>query len=396
MFKYHRWTLANILPVAFVLGTIAIIWSLYLWLHLLPLLRVDQQSGACVVAGVSNKSDSCAASAISRGLAEAIIQQALTVMCLTCFFKAVFTEPGSVPDALEWLGEGFNASRGPEEIGVKPEVSGTNVGPKLKQGIHPQPHEVKHTGARRFCKWCQKYKPDRSHHCRVCRSCILRMDHHCPWIANCVGFQNHKYFFLLVLYSLLDCIFVISTMTEAIYRALYEETHFLHRFLLVFAMTLAVIMSALLIVFSLFHSWLLIRATTTIEFCEKTYMHAGGSHRGAAKSIYARSLIDNIKAVLGEEVYLWFLPMSPPRGDGLSFPVGRELDDGCSDGETTALLSGHGRSEGSSNSFPMSSHQEASVQAAGEREEQELAEDAPATQPPKDAPEVTSASAAAA
>merc|ERR1719162_2092439 len=27
-------------------------------------------------------------------------------------------------------------------------------------------------------------------------TCVLRMDHYCPWIGNCVGFRNHKYFLL--------------------------------------------------------------------------------------------------------------------------------------------------------------------------------------------------------
>lgn len=47
--------------------------------------------------------------------------------------------------------------------------------------------ERKREGTRRVCKWCDKYKPDRAHHCRQCRQCILKMDHHCPWIYNCVG-----------------------------------------------------------------------------------------------------------------------------------------------------------------------------------------------------------------
>ncbi|CAL1171994.1 unnamed protein product [Cladocopium goreaui] len=43
------------------------------------------------------------------------------------------------------------------------------------------------------CRHCGP-RPARSHHCRSCDRCILRMDHHCPWMDNCVGLQNHKFF----------------------------------------------------------------------------------------------------------------------------------------------------------------------------------------------------------
>jgi len=300
-----RWTLSNVLPVLFVLLVIVAIWSSYVWLHLLRLLQLGMKE---VDEGMR-----------TSGMVQTVLSQTMVVLMMICFWRAVFTDPGSVPDTEEWL---------PETHRQSPATSQAQT----------RRYEVKQKGGqRRFCQKCVKYKPDRCHHCRVCNSCILRMDHHCPWIANCVGFRNHKYFFLLVFYAALSCWFIIATMSTSLIRAGEDEMDPTSRFALVFGMTLAVIMGTLLGGFFVFHSWLATLALTTIEFCEKT-----GPHSSRAVS-YDQGLFENLRAVLGPYVILWLLPLSPPSGDGLAFfaQVQGSTKDAADDArETVPLLEG--------------------------------------------------------
>jgi palmitoyltransferase len=64
----------------------------------------------------------------------------------------------------------------------------------------------------RYCSKCQYFKPLRTHHCRLCMRCVLKMDHHCQWMVTCIGFGNYKYFMNVLFYTDMSLFFIGSML----------------------------------------------------------------------------------------------------------------------------------------------------------------------------------------
>uniref|UniRef100_A0A3B3E077 Palmitoyltransferase n=1 Tax=Oryzias melastigma TaxID=30732 RepID=A0A3B3E077_ORYME len=52
-------------------------------------------------------------------------------------------------------------------------------------------------------------QPMRAKHCKTCGRCVRRFDHHCPWMENCVGEWNHRWFVVYLLVQLLALLWAL-------------------------------------------------------------------------------------------------------------------------------------------------------------------------------------------
>ena len=75
----------------------------------------------------------------------------------------------------------------------------------------------------KYCNTCKIVRAPGISHCKKCNCCVEKFDHHCPWIGNCIGKNNYKYFMCFLLFfnflifnNLIICCFYISNQNLAL------------------------------------------------------------------------------------------------------------------------------------------------------------------------------------
>uniref|UniRef100_A0A3Q1C0A4 Palmitoyltransferase n=1 Tax=Amphiprion ocellaris TaxID=80972 RepID=A0A3Q1C0A4_AMPOC len=168
-------------------------------------------------------------------------------------------------------------------------------------------------GAIRYCNYCQVIKPDRCHHCSTCEMCVLKMDHHCPWVNNCVGFSNYKYFVLFLAYASLYCAVICATVVRYFIKFwTLADTH--AKFHILFLFFVAALFFISIVSLLTYHLWLVGKNRTTIEAFRAPVFTNGPDKNG-----FSLGFGRNVAEVFGDQAKYWILPVFSSLGDGHSF-----------------------------------------------------------------------------
>ncbi|KAF2398092.1 zf-DHHC-domain-containing protein [Trichodelitschia bisporula] len=153
----------------------------------------------------------------------------LMLLCFLTYFRilqSVITNPGFIPRRAS---NSHHEEGGPGLSSKGPEVArsgGLDRVAVLEGRVLPPPGLDRfynkdvwvcdQEGLPIFCDTCNNWKPARTHHCSDFNRCVRRMDHFCPWVGGVVSETNMKYFLQFTCYGFLYTGFLFGIVIWAI------------------------------------------------------------------------------------------------------------------------------------------------------------------------------------
>ncbi|XP_063700467.1 palmitoyltransferase app [Culicoides brevitarsis] len=138
-----------------------------------------------------------------------IVGGILYVFVMIALFRTSFSDPGVIPRA---------SAEEAAEIEKQIEVPNSLNSPTYRPPPRVKEVYVKGQVVKlKYCFTCKIFRPPRASHCSLCDNCVERFDHHCPWVGNCVGKRNYRFFYMFIVSLAFLAVFIFScAMTHII------------------------------------------------------------------------------------------------------------------------------------------------------------------------------------